>query len=332
MNNRCRCCSNYISLGIKAGPIKMKSVKNKMLKIKSVKLSPSQILERDGVLVLPLISPDELPDINQRFWMTLREFPEYIAEPEYYVLEAFGALGNPSSFHNLYVRELRMKAYLALRDVLEPDAHGRHLQTLFDRMCIRYKGRIMKAESWHRDMGKAKADDTFYGGWINVGDTNQYFSCDPGSHNIGLKPSGFVVSEQPEDSKRIVIPPGSLIIFYADILHEIVGHVYTEDTPRLFTSWRLTQDKSSIYPKLAELLAEQGVPTLPSGNAIRMYDNNTGRFRQPAVIKWAESLVKQCRVTTKAGKVIVKQSMDSLKRLRLPLYPQYSAEEIASLT
>ena len=52
------------------------------------------------------------------------------------------------------------------------------LQILFDRMCIRYKDTTMPSVLWHRDIGKTAPDnDIFLGGWINVGHTNQYFSC-----------------------------------------------------------------------------------------------------------------------------------------------------------
>jgi len=167
----------------------------------------------------------------------------------------FGALGNPSAFHGTVVRKLRIIAHKAMVDAnpFDPAANvsqvspppqtqrlgggppTRHPQVI-DRLMKRCVGDAPSSESWHRDVAtNTRRGDTVYGGWINLGDTYQTFSCIPATHT-GIVPDdkgGFVASLTDHDkhtiqahlaTKRaggiVPIPPGTMLIFNERLIHE----------------------------------------------------------------------------------------------------------------
>src|SRR4029077_13121294 len=76
-----------------------------------------------------------------------------------YVGGGFGALGNPSSFHNECVRQLRLRMMMTavpLFATFESQRPGgmppRKLEQLLDRMLYRPPKDKPTAESWHRDI------------------------------------------------------------------------------------------------------------------------------------------------------------------------------------
>lgn len=89
-------------------------------------------------------------------------------EPQYgFVLGAFGALGNPSSFHNLVMYQLRYILFKKLSRVFGYMDNNRYIECLFDRVGIRRAGTSITGESFHRDTCSIQKDaDHIYGGWI----------------------------------------------------------------------------------------------------------------------------------------------------------------------
>ena len=87
-----------------------------------------------------------------------------------------------------------------------------------------------------------------FGGWINLGDTDQWFSCVPGSH-IGVTSTGtgfakFSDAEKAEFNAkrtRVRVPPGCLLIFNELIVHEVVGKTMPTSMIRLFTGWYVSK-------------------------------------------------------------------------------------------
>jgi|UniRef100_A0A6C0J1Q4 hypothetical protein len=60
---------------------------------------------------------------------------------------------------------------------------------LIDRMMVRNPGVKPSPETWHRDVAPTELlldDAIVYGGWINLDNKDQYFSCIIGSH-LGIK-------------------------------------------------------------------------------------------------------------------------------------------------
>jgi hypothetical protein len=272
--------------------------------------SSSRCLNRIGVAIFPIISSRNLSHYQTLFDRTLTEFPEY-KNPTIstsYSLGGFAALGNPSSFHNPFVRNLRLKCWEVIMpffkdltdEYLDPFLSNNYrLEVLWDRMLNRKKGQSPGAESWHRDVVNKKLilpTDEIYGGWINLDSEDQYFSCIPGSQ-LGISlyniPSGFDTLQKrlkaeknsSEEIKKITkkinsckklfkIPPGHMIIFPQYILHEVVSTKASARMRRLFLGWRLTVSKKSIYPNRNDIMKNQSVPPLPSGQIPPMYSSN----------------------------------------------------------
>ena len=192
-------------------------------------LSNVEELSRKGITTIPVLNKDELKDYQEQFDQTLINFPEYQRNPKnnkqnpygnqvIYVLGGFAALGNPSSFHNSYVRKLRIRCWKETIKLFNKYISNYHntdlrnnykIEVLFDRMMFRQKGQKAIEESWHRDVMPKDLilkTDEIYGGWINLDSTDQYFSCIPGSH-LGITqrniPSGFDTMIKRESAKAI---------------------------------------------------------------------------------------------------------------------------------
>jgi hypothetical protein len=90
-----------------------------------------------GYLVIPFIPSDDIESTRGRFLDTARGFPEFqnVEKQFQFVAGGFSALGNPASFHNPFVREMRQKAYATHRRLFENSGLNGH--ALFDRMMLR---------------------------------------------------------------------------------------------------------------------------------------------------------------------------------------------------
>ena len=215
----------------------------------------------------------------------------------------FAALNHPSSFHNQFVRSLRMRAHgeVVFRDLFGmatgANSGSTHLEQVVDRMMLRRSGQEPTAEAWHRDVAVGThAGDRVFGGWINLNAYNQYFSCVLGSAHEARNPTdpvGFAtipVNDHPEivaRSSRVVIPPGHMIVFNEDTIHEVVNAKQDSSLLRLFTGWRLSQwapDGKTPKPLILDLdrrLNEQEGMPLKSGQH-KHYDNyDYDRTRMP---------------------------------------------------
>lgn len=233
-------------------------------------------LVADGVVVLPVLTPDELMEFRTALNDATKAFPEYKKEyvadgalhavSNRFVGGSFGAFGNASSFHCAVVRRLRKIVYDAILPVLTTlvaspafqalhpslrsggaDAPPVFLEYLIDRLGVRRSGSGSGgAESWHRDTSpKARHDDAIFGGWLNLGPTDQYFVCQLGSHAAarwvagapgscgdGTAQARAAVGFQPikDPTHRAVldatgvhvhIPDGCVVLFFQDIAHAV---------------------------------------------------------------------------------------------------------------
>jgi hypothetical protein len=194
----------------------------------------------------------------------------------------FAAMGNPSSFHNPFVRKLRMAAHVAvLESGVIPFAADENFEQVADRLMLRRSIKNPTAEAWHRDEAKfAVPGDTVYGGWVNL-DTEraQVFSMVPFSANqVAGQNNGFARVDESEhvdmvnSSFRVVVPPGHILIFNERTIHEVVARpLYVSDIRgktgsqlarcRLFFGWRTTKATTPITPNLdARLEAQEALP------------------------------------------------------------------------
>ena len=232
--------------------------------------------------------------MQQGFIQHLRESPEFNepnpvdpAEPNWKpVLGGFAALANPSSFHHPFPRKMREMCAAAVleTDVLPLD--GRKLEETFDRLLYRVAGQTPTAESMHRDEAlKALDGDDVFGGWINLEDVPQVFSCCPQTHQeVGNQNGGFAKITSAEDKARyrasfslVNIPPGYMVIFYERLVHEVAAVTVPQGRTmiRMFLGWRATNADLPLFDDPRIPLARnnvtrgwienQGVPKIKSG-------------------------------------------------------------------
>ncbi len=94
----------------------------------------------------------------------------------------FAGMGNPSSYHNRFVRDLRMAAHVAVVESgVVPVEENENLEQEACRLMVRRSYKTPTAETWHRDEAIfAKDGDTIYGGWVNLDlERDQLFSMVP---------------------------------------------------------------------------------------------------------------------------------------------------------
>jgi hypothetical protein len=343
------------------------------------KLSYHDLLQRQGVVVLPMLTPDELKRARHEFITTMQTFPEYKrssqnldqtpdGHPLVYVLGGFAAFGNPASFHNPFVRRMRLKMKQGVSTLFRTIIQNKYrdsattgLQLVPDRMMYRHKSQAPSAESWHRDVTPSTSllpGDEVYGGWLNLDLTqDQYFSCIPGSH-LGIDPkslkSGFA-SLSPEavaviapHKTKIRIPPGHMVIFPQYILHEVVSTKAKYNMMRLFQGWRTTTGNDFLFPSMKDRLSEQGILPLPSGQEPPMFSANHGSFFRrkkfspiPSLKSWKVSTIEWSEETFKSegpdgmpitlpdgDQRLVPRWMRSLEYYGLPMYESYNKEEL----
>lgn len=314
-----------------------------------------------GLVSLPLPGL-MLAEHRQEFMATMRDFPEFRPghEPSSgFVMGGFSALGNSASFHNPLVRRLRSELHALVRPLMTElsrlEGHEFKLEQLIDRMMYRPRGKVPSAETWHKDISPAAhSTDLIFGGWLNLDDQPQVFSCIQRTHRIVdplLVPENTGFAKLSKDQSKALanhpdalaysVPPGSLLIFYERLTHEVRATKLQTDSYRMFTGWRLTCSDQPLYNNLNTVLEEQSVPFLKSGQLPPMY-------AKLHLVNWIDQLsewsngvavVPECteQYTPRSGKrkgeefTIVRRVMPSLKRARLPMYRAYTEEERALL-
>ena len=334
-------------------------------------------LLKNGIVVIPFLNKHELPNIRKKFKETVSKFPEY-KDTTYPVLGGFAAFGNPASFHNPFIRKLRKDVYTYLlkvlfKDYASVDNSSLKSEMLFDRMLLRRKGQNPSVESWHRDVcarppkSSLIKGDNILGGWLNLDNSNQYFSCIPGTHSgvelYSLTP-GFAtfnkeeVIELNKKRQKIKIPPGHLVIFFQHIIHEVLPNKAPNDMYRLFHGFRLTTSNKPLFEndyKKRKVFEDQAIPRLPSYQLPAMYSKNhqscftglpkkkgqplIGKFKLPGqtdktnLIWWSEQTFKDNvleeykRGRDKLKYIKVEREMNSLKDYNLLLYTPYTDNE-----
>lgn len=285
------------------------------------------------------------------------------------VMGGFAALGNPSSFHNPFVRRWRMIVHSHTKDfmrrvVLHPDfpMSPRDKNTLrfaqeIDRLMVRPAGAQPSAESWHKDSSPlAPKQDLIFGGWLNLDEAHQGFSCvlptdgkalvkdkdkdedDDLRGRVGFEPIADKTfnKELSKQSTLIKVPPGHLLVFLDEIIHEVLSKKYDHVTQRLFMGWRLTHAKTPLCKDLAKKLDTMAAIPLKSNQEPPMYAALHWTNHSNALEKFSvEAFKDECLVWTKmmsTKKMVqhVPRYMPSLKKLGMAhVYPAYKPEEKA---
>lgn len=259
--------------------------------------------DKNGVAAVACILPKELAGMRGMIDDMQRKCPELHDDVENrdslsLVAGGFGAWAHPSSFHSQFPRELRKRYLQTMRPkFLALSKHTNvnfNVELLFDRVMLRRAGQKPMSESFHRDVydgrsgsTKLSLKDRIYGGWVNLDSTEQIFNCVPGSHkdytlhqlSHSSQHTGFATIPKTETAgyynrtKSITIPPGHLIIFEQNIIHEVVAKAKTSDSYRQFLGARLTTSTAPLFD-LATVFEDFAVPRLPSGQQVPMYSAN----------------------------------------------------------
>lgn len=221
------------------------------------------------VLRLP-DAPFEQFDV-QVFLREQIEFLHPTAGPK--VMGAFGALGNPCSFHHRDLRRFRTAVYEHMHGFFRSAFPGQFMQCVADRFSVRIAGTSVLAESWHRDSSVPRqAGMVCFGGWVNLDATqSQFLSCVPGTHKdaAAADAAGFarLTSAAEMDFAaahrvRVEIPPRHCIVFNELLLHEVLSRKQTCDSYRLYLKYIIARD-GTVAPfgtEIVDKLRALGVP------------------------------------------------------------------------
>ena len=319
-------------------------------------MSLADKLERDGVCVV-LNDTFSDPRYREKLLLEATKFPEFLPGTEQFVVGGFAALGNPSSFHNPVVRTYREWAHwIVVEKVFREtvankkaqDSRDWKLEQTVDRMTIREKGQTPSKETWHRDEAKIQTtpDDLLYGGWINLDPVPQYFSCVLGSHKTGVSTNGGFVKVSKEESKKIKdqklstkieIPPGGILLFSENIIHEVLSRKLKYRMVRLHTAWRLTPGPSVMSEELRDQFERQAPVTIKSGQSPPMYPTLSWVNWTKKLQDWSVRNMKpECleERTMAGGKrkgetfTVVHRHMKGLGEYGLKKYKSYSGREL----
>lgn len=185
-----------------------------------------------------------------------------------------------------------------------------------------------------------------YGGWINLDDVPQFFSCVLGSHTSVNHGGGFVkVSKQQAAHIRanklctlVEVPPGAILVFNENLIHEVRSRGLGYTMVRLHTAWRLTPGDASMRPGLREQLDTQGIITVKSGQIPPMYARLHWVNWTDMLQQWSVASMKpQCLETRtmKSGKrkgqsfTVVHEHMKSLEEYGFQKYSGYDESELS---
>ena len=312
-----------------------------------------KFLLNNGFVVIPCLDQNDLKNYRSKIDNMLMNMPEFKPHQKVlsrYVMGGFSALGNPGSFHNMIMRELRERAHVrcfeeVFNHFLKTDKNLKFEQVI-DRFMFRPRGASPSAESWHRDESLfAEDSDTIFGGWLNLDDEDQIFSCVPGTHRDTSKNKGFAKISNKSDienfnktKKQVQIPPGHVLVFYERMVHEVVSKKKKFDMYRLFLGWRLTYSDKSLIDNLDVLLKNQAIIPIKSGQLPPMYSKMHWNFpkQRDALEKFSmafkdsiltQRIVKQGNDKGRIYKV-VPLHMKSLNEMGLRLYPNYTKLEL----
>ncbi len=202
---------------------------------------------------------------------------------------AMSALGNAQSFHNPFCVQLRQDLHKSLKHLFSTDSRFAceitpNFELLIYRIGYRPRGVKPQRESWHRDTSpEAAATDVIFGGWINFNSDKseiQYFSCVPHSQHYTKGEVGAPASRKvsygdlavAQAGKTVItVPPGTLLLFYQDILHEICAKKLPFDMKRVYVGARLTACMQPLHSALFDLLRTNQVIPVKSAQVPRLY-------------------------------------------------------------
>lgn len=170
------------------------------------------------------------------------------------------------------------------------------------------------------DSGGRSHPDEIFGGWVNLSDRNQRFVAIVGSHRgedayEAQKQGGGFAQLTPKQIKdqrvherlqrqkskkigtartnehgHIIVPPGHVLVFYQRLLHAVAGGKQPDDVQlRIANGIRITGESVTLFDH-DDVIANGGVPRIPSGQRPPMYSTNHYAFfsTTPRYRDWAK--------------------------------------------
>jgi hypothetical protein len=302
----------------------------------------AQELKLNGVSVYPI--PDGLIekfDIKKY----LHEQKEYISidDNTEFIISNFGAHGNPSSQHHPLVRDFRMEMFRFLKRSIETDSEfsEKYIQCLPDRFSQRF--RKPSKEAWHKDVSidyGIFTNSKILGGWANLDETDQCFSCILGSHLEPAPGEGFTALSK--DNKKLYkarrtlvrIPPGHAISFDEKITHEIADVKLVGISKRLYMKYHISSDSRSAIDVdvIRRAIETQGVFQMNQWNSMPMYEKIHPIFWNAQLVEFGKNIKPEFLAKpNKKGNVYVQRYMISLLEAGIGMFPEYREEEIEIL-
>lgn len=318
-----------------------------------------------GITVIPIIPEDMVNELCKAIDERVENFPEFNKVPGKpgfklrRVLGGFGALGNPSSFHDELIRELRVylkKVLMPFWDDLGERLKLQRLELLFDRLCYRYDDSKPQAEAWHRDKTSnllstkngsscsKKEKDVIGGGWFNISSVTQKFhgiissdldelECDDGFTPLPTPTDQSYATRmlynpntEPEmcdpDTGAILVPPGHMVLFRQGIIHEIVSKKMPANL-RLFFGFRLTNHHEPLFGAQEEWMKTGAVPLLPSGQKAPMYSIIHENTTIPVVVKIGKPVNAEFDIRTWAKEAFPESMLHAVRDTGCFLPPQH---------
>ena len=302
----------------------------------------AQELKLNGVSVYPI--PNDLLQ-NFDIQKYLKEQKEYIDidDNTEFIISNFGAHGNPSSQHHPIAREFRLGMFHYIKRAIENDDEfsEKYLQCLPDRFSQRF--RKPSKEAWHKDVSidySIFTNSKILGGWANLDETDQFFSCIVGSHLESAPGEGFAALSK--DNKKLYnsrktivrIPPGHAISFDEKITHEIADVKITGISRRLYMKYHISSDSRSAFDVdiIQQAIQTQGVFQMNHWNSMPMYEKIHLVFWSDKLVEFSKNIKPVFLAKpNKKGNIYVQRYMISLLEAGVGMFPEYREDEIAIL-
>jgi hypothetical protein len=320
-------------------------------------------IAEEGYTLIPLIDPNQLPDVRARILEAVSKSPE-MKQPnptQSKLSMGLGFLGNPSAYHHPDIRKLQSDIYDSVKKYFNATADETtqsNIEQIPDRLMIRpFEQKVSTGKKWHRDICplNPNLEDLVLGGWLNLDLHPQPFKCVPRSQLRqinGIK--GFCVLPKDEmirqeDIENVQVPPGKILIFNETMIHAISPTNPKQrktKTPsmRIFSGFRLTNQNTPYkfvgHKTTKEILLEQGVPPLKSGQSPEMYAKlhwtNWRKKIEDFSEIFHEKCIEQKKVQSGSDKgtsyAVVHSPMKSLEEYGLEKFTEYSPEELVRYT
>jgi hypothetical protein len=326
-------------------------------------LEAARYLAINGFVVVMSHTAAETERLREDFKQTAESFPEFrhdlpvSATSRCYTRDGFGALCFASSFHNPFVRRVRIDAHRCLapmfRELIATEqwSPNKCLAQIMDCMLMRQAEVFGTSENWGRNINsRTLAGDRCFSGWMNLNVDNDVFICKAGTHeSLHAADSqkrfrgvvdAILIAELEAVHEEVIVPPGAIIIIDETIVHMVSGVALKVEKYRVLLAWRLSSNIGSIFPTdVMASIKKQGVVTLKTGHVPPMYPLTDVMYRTDELVNWSATQLQPCvleEVDRDAkGVVFTNQKVlvpirfaPSLEEVGLPMYDAYASYEM----